>query len=260
MECYGTRIHAVRHRSLQPRIRLRARRRPGPRRARAGRWAEPRRQAPGAARRHRLGQDLHHGAGHRAREPADAGDGAQQDAGRAALPGVPALLPRQRRRVLRQLLRLLPARSLRAVQRHLHREGIDDQRRDRSHAAVGDAVALRAPRRHHRRQRVVHLRPRLAGCVLRPGAAARKRAAHRSRSDPAQAGRDPVRAQRSRVRARHLPRARRHHRGLSVVRRDRASHRAVRRRDRRADLVRSAHRQGAAASRAHRGLSRSRTS
>ena len=92
---------------------------------------------------------------------------AQQDAGGAALPGVPALLPGQRRRVLRQLLRLLPARSLRSGDRLVHREGSDDQRRDRPHAAVGDAVALRAPRRHHRRQRVVHLRPRLAGGVLR---------------------------------------------------------------------------------------------
>ena len=93
MVCYGTRIHAFRHRSLQPRIRLRASRRPGPRRTGAGRWAEPRRQAPGAARRHRLGQDLQHGAGDLAREPADAGDGAQQDPGRAAVPGVPAVLP-----------------------------------------------------------------------------------------------------------------------------------------------------------------------
>ena len=168
--------------------------------------------------------------------------------------------PGQRRRVLRQLLRLLPARSLRAGDRLVHREGSDDQRRDRSHAAVGDAVALRAPRRHHRRQRVVHLRPRLAGGVLRHAAAARARAAHRPRADPAQAGRDPVRAQRPRLRPRHVPRARRHHRGLSVVRRAGAAHRAVRRRGRRAGVVRSAHRQDAAAARQDRGLSRSRTS
>ena len=64
-------------------------------------------------------------------EPADAGDGPQQDAGGAALPGVPPLLPRERRRVLRQLLRLLPARGLRAGDRLVHREGSDDQRRDR---------------------------------------------------------------------------------------------------------------------------------
>ena len=80
-------------RSIHARQRLRAARRPGPRHPRAGRGAEPRRPAPGAARRHRLRQDLHDGAGHRAREPADAGDGAQQDAGRPALPGVQALLP-----------------------------------------------------------------------------------------------------------------------------------------------------------------------
>ncbi len=260
MVCYSTRIHAVRHRSLPPRIRLRASRRPGPCRARAGRRAEPRRQAPGAARRHRIGQDLQHGAGDLAREPAHAGDGAQQDAGGAAVPGVPALLPEQRRRVLRQLLRLLPAGSLRAGQRHVYREGIDHQRRDRSHAAVGHAIALRAPRRDHRRQRVVHLRPGLAGCVLRPGAAARKRAAHRSRSDPAQAGRDPVRAQRSRVRARQLPGPRRHHRGLSVVRRVGASHRPVRRRDRRADVVRSDHRARRCNGTSARRCIRSRTS
>ena len=113
---------------------------------------------------------------HRAGEPADAGHGAQQDARGAALPGVQALLPRQRRRVLRQLLRLLPARSLRADDRLVHREGSDHQRRDRPHAAVGDAVAVRAARRHHRRQRLVHLRPGLAGGVLRDDAAARARA------------------------------------------------------------------------------------
>ena len=72
-------------RPLQPRLRFRARRRPAARDRRARRGAGARRPAPGAARRHRLGQDVHDGAGHRAREPADAGDGAQQDAGGAAL-------------------------------------------------------------------------------------------------------------------------------------------------------------------------------
>ena len=43
--------------------------------------------------------------------------------------------------------------------------------------------------------------------------------------------------------ARHVPRARRRRRGVSVVRRAGAAHRAVRRRCRRADDVRSAHRQ-----------------
>ena len=72
-----------------------------------------------------------------------------------------------------------------------------DQRRDRPDAAVGHPVALRAARRHHRRERLVHLRPGLAGGVLRDAAAARPRAADRSRPDPPQAGGDPVRAQRS---------------------------------------------------------------
>ena len=53
----------------------------------------------------------------------DAGALAQQDPGGAAVPGVPRLLPRQRGRVLRLLLRLLPARGLRPADRHLHREG-----------------------------------------------------------------------------------------------------------------------------------------
>ena len=86
---------------------------------------------------------------------------AQQDAGRPALRRVQELLPRQRGRVLRLLLRLLPARSLRAAHRHLHREGIVDQRADRPHAPRGDARAAGARRRDHRRVRVVHLRHRL---------------------------------------------------------------------------------------------------
>ena len=177
-----TRFHAFGVRPLHSRLRLSSSR--GDQARAIGELVEGLERgdrAPGAARRHRVGQDVHDGADHRAREPPDAGDGPQQDAGGAALPGVPALLPRQRRRVLRQLLRLLPAGGLRAGDRLVHREGSDDQRRDRPDAAVGDAVALRAPRRHHRRQRVVHLRPRLARGVLRDDAAARARAA-RSRA------------------------------------------------------------------------------
>ena len=137
-------------------------------------------------------------------------------------PGIPPLFSRERRRVLRQLLRLLPARSLHPGDRHVHRERSDDQRRDRPHAPVGHAVALRAPRRDHRRQRVVHLRPGFARGVLRHAAAARARPDDRPRGDPAQARRDPVRAQRSRFRARHVPRARRHRRNLSRRTKNRA--------------------------------------
>jgi hypothetical protein len=86
---------------------------------------------------------------------------AQQDAGRPALRRVQELLPRQRGRVFRLLLRLLPAGGLRAAHRHLHREGILDQRADRPHAPLGHAGAARARRRHHRRLGLLHLRHRL---------------------------------------------------------------------------------------------------
>ena len=109
------------------------------------------RARPGAARRHRLRQDLHHGQGDRGDAAPGAGARAQQDARRPALWRVQELLPRQRGRVLRLLLRLLPARGLRPAHRHLHREGIVDQRADRPHAPRGDARAARARRRHHRR-------------------------------------------------------------------------------------------------------------
>ncbi len=116
---------------------------------------------PGAARRHRFGQDLHHGQGDRGDPAAGFGPRAQQDAGRAALRRVQELLPRQRGRIFRLLLRLLPARSLRAAHRHLYREGIRHQRADRPHAPLGDAGAARARRRHHRRLRLLHLWHRL---------------------------------------------------------------------------------------------------
>ena len=87
--------------------------------------------------------------------------GAEQDARGAALRRVQELLPRQRGRVFRLLLRLLPAGSLHPAHRHLHREGFLDQRADRPHAPFGDARAARTRRRHHRRLGVVHLRHRL---------------------------------------------------------------------------------------------------
>ncbi len=86
----------------------------------------------------------------------------QQDARGAALLRVQGLLPGERRRVFRQLLRLLPARGLHPVERHLHREGLLDQRGDRAAADLGHELARQPPRRDRRRQRLVHLRPRLA--------------------------------------------------------------------------------------------------
>ena len=72
------------------------------------------RALPDAARRDRHRQDRDDGVDHRADPAAGARDRAQQDARRAALQRVPRVLPRQRGRVLRLVLRLLPARGVRA--------------------------------------------------------------------------------------------------------------------------------------------------
>ncbi len=69
-----------------------------------------------------------------------------------------------------------------------------------------------------------------------------------------EAGRDSVRAQRPRLQPRRLPRARRHHRGLPLVRGSGAPDRALRRRSRRADDLRSADREDPAQARQGRGL------
>ena len=59
-----------------------------------------------------------------AAQQADAGPRPQQDAGRPAVHRVPRVLPGQRGRVLRQLLRLLPAGGVPAAVGHVHREGL----------------------------------------------------------------------------------------------------------------------------------------
>ena len=93
---------------------------------------------------------------------------------------------------------------------YIDKEAID-QRRDRPHAAVARrAVAVRAARRHHRGLGLLHLRPRLARGLLRDAAVRASRASRSTASRScSQARGDPVRAQRLRLRARHLPRARR---------------------------------------------------
>ena len=106
---------------------------------------------PDAARRDRHGQDLDARLDDRRAQQADAGPRPQQDARRAALRRVPRVLPRERGRVLRQLLRLLPARGVPAAQRHLHREGLVAQRRDRPAPPRRDPRPVRAARRDHRR-------------------------------------------------------------------------------------------------------------
>ena len=60
------------------------------------------------------------------------------------------------------------------VERRLHRKGSHHQRRAGQAAPLRHPVAVRAARLRHRRQRELHLRPRLARSVLRHAADARK--------------------------------------------------------------------------------------
>ena len=156
------------------------------------------------------GKTLHDRQGHRAGEQAHPRAGAQQDAGRPALQRVPRLLPGQRRGVLRQLLRLLPARGLPAAQRHLHREGLLPQRGDRQAAARRHAGALRAARRHHRGQRLLHLRPGRARGLRRHGPAAARGWPLPAGRRAAPAGGPAVRAQRPGPQPGQVPRPRGH--------------------------------------------------
>ena len=228
---------------LSPEIRLHARRRPADRHRRARRRRAPAGTRPGAARGHRLRQDLHDRAGHRRNAASGPDPRAQQDPGRPALRRVQVVLSRQRRRVFRLLLRLLPAGGLRSAHRPLHREGFIDQRADRPHAPLGDAGAARARRRRHRRLRVVHLRHRLGrdlyGHVVRPVG----RRAHRAAPAHRRPRRPAIQAHQHGFLARHLPRARRRDRAVPrPLRGPRLAHRPVRRRDRDAHRVRPAHR------------------
>ena len=113
----------------------------------------------------RDGQDDDDGGGDPGAAAPGAGDRAQQDARGPAVQRVPDLLPGQRGRVLRLLLRLLPAGGVRPEPRSLHREGLGDQPGGGSPAPRGDGGGVRAPGRDRRRVGLLHLRPRLAGDV-----------------------------------------------------------------------------------------------
>ena len=167
----------------------------------------------------------------------DPGDGAQQDAGGPAGQRVPRAAAQQRGRVLRLLLRLLPARGLRPADGHLHREGLARSttrssgcgtrrptrlltRRDvdRRGVSVSCIYGLGTPQEYV--DRMVRLKvgedvgPRQAAAPVR---------------------RHAVHAQRPGVHSRHVPGARRHDRDLPGLRGARRPDRDVRRRDRAAD-------------------------
>ena len=120
-----------------------------------------------------------------------------------------------------------------AVERHLHREGQLDQRRDRPAAPLGHLGAADPARRDRRRVGVAAstawARPRStagSSCSLQRGRRARPA------GDPAPARRHAVRAQRHEPGPRQVPGAGRHDRGPPGLRGDRGADRAVRRRDR----------------------------
>ena len=203
-----------------------------------------------------FGQDVLDGIRDQHRAAADADPRPQQDPRGTALRRDARVLPAQRRRVLRFLLRLLPARGLRPLERHLYREGRLDQQPHRADAAVGHESGARAPRRHHRRDRIRDLRPRRSRGVPRHGAAPRARLAAQPARLAAPVDGAAVRPQSARLEPRHLSRARRRHRHLSRrIREGRRARRAVRRRDRADQLLRSADGRGHTAHAARDDLS-----
>ena len=188
---------------------VRPHRRPAGGRRRPQPGCASRRPVPDASRRHGLRQDLHHGQRHPEGAEAHAGHRPQQDAGRAALQRVPRVPAGQRGGVLRQLLRLLPARGLRRGAGPVHREGLVHQRRDRPPAPRRHHLAVPPPGRRHRRQRELHLRSGLARGLPREDGPPAGRPDRRARRRAPAARRHPVRAQRPRARARQVPRPRR---------------------------------------------------
>ena len=148
----------------------------------AGR-VQRRREGRRAAGRDRHRQVGDHGLADREGAAAHARARAQQDPRRAAGERVPRAAAAQRRRVLRLVLRLLPARGVHPADRHLHREGLLDQRGGRAAAALGDQLAADPPRRHRRRVGVVHLRPGHPAGVRRPDGPAQGRRAQIERDE-----------------------------------------------------------------------------
>ena len=228
--------HASRHRSRAPRGAVQGRRRLRPERRPARRDRRDHQAAPGRRagrrppRRDRHRQDRDRRVGGRAGPAADPGHAAQQDAGGPVRQRAAPAVPGQRRRVLRLLLRLLPARGLHPPDRHLHREGLLDQRGGRAAAALGDQLAAHPARRDRGGLGVVHLRPRHPAGIHRPDAPPQGRRGARPRRHPPSPGPDAIHAQRHDVLAWQLPGPRRHPRDLPGLRGAPGPRRVLRRR------------------------------
>ena len=75
-------------------------------------------------------KDIHYSKRHKERQLSSVSAESQQDACRPTVLGVQVVFPTQCRRILRIVLRLLPARGLPANHRHLYRKRPLDKRRD----------------------------------------------------------------------------------------------------------------------------------
>ena len=132
--------------------------------------------------RHRLRQNVHHRKRRGAGPQTHARFESQQDAGRPTLQRIQVLLPAERRRVLRFLLRLLSARGLPAHHRHVHREGYGHQSRNRQAPPARHGFApLRASRRAGRLVRLLPLWHGRPAGLRRASRARGARHAHRPR-------------------------------------------------------------------------------
>ncbi len=186
------------------------------------------RPLPDPPRHHRLGQDRHHRLDHRGGPAAHPDHRAQQVVGRPAGRGAEGVLPPQPGGVLRLLLRLLPARGVRALVGHLHREGLVHQRRDRPPPPRLHLVPP-APAGHHRGGLgLLHLRTGLARRVPRPDRGpATGRGARAAGPAPA-AGRAPVLPQRRHPVPGPVPGPGRHRRDPRRLREPGRPHRVLR--------------------------------
>ena len=143
-------------------------RRPARSHCRARRRNAEGRPLPDPPGHHRVGEDGHDRLDDRAGPAPNSHHRAEQVPGRPALLGAAGPLPQEPGRVLRLVLRLLPARGLPPDDGHLHREGLVHQRRDRPPAPRHHLVAPHAAGRDRGGLGLVHLRLGLARGVPGP--------------------------------------------------------------------------------------------
>ena len=135
------------------------------------------RAVPDPARHHRLGQERHHRLDHRAGAAAHAGASRPTSRWPPSWPtSSGSSSPTTGSSTSSRYYDYYQPEAYMAASRHLHREGLVGERRDRPAAPLGHLGAAHPARRHRGGVGVVHLRPRLARGVPRPAARACARA------------------------------------------------------------------------------------